>query len=163
MIGTTFIQPIDMIKVQIQCKSETKSGNLSPLSIAKEIYTKEGIKSFYKGIDSALLRQAIYTSLRLGLYFNFFDYIKKIKKANLTLTEKSFCSLVAGAISSFVATPCDVALIRMQSDTILPVEQRRNYKNVFDAFSRMIKEEGLSKCWKGASPTVLRAMASTLG
>lgn len=41
---------MDMIKVRIQLKSEAKSGNLSPFSIAREIYAQEGgIKAFYKG------------------------------------------------------------------------------------------------------------------
>ena len=57
MTATACIQPIDMVKVRIQLKSEAKSGNLSPFTIAKEIYANEGgIKGFYKGIDSALLR-----------------------------------------------------------------------------------------------------------
>ncbi len=78
-----------MIKVRIQLKSEAKAGNLSPFNIAKEIYRNEGgVKAFYKGyfsffsftypysLDSALLRQAVYATLRLGIYFNLTDHIK---------------------------------------------------------------------------------------
>lgn len=44
------IQPMDMIKVRIQLKSEAKSANLSPFNVAREIYSKEGgITAFYKG------------------------------------------------------------------------------------------------------------------
>lgn len=60
-------------------------------------------------------------------------------------------------------TPADLVLIRMQSDSTLPIEQRRNYKNVFDAFGRIVKDEGVLSCWKGASPTVVRAMSLNLG
>lgn len=57
MTATSCIQPIDMVKVRIQLKSEAKGGSLSPIGIAKDIYHNEGgIKGFYKGIDSALLR-----------------------------------------------------------------------------------------------------------
>lgn len=57
MIATSCIQPIDMIKVRLQLRGEAKSGNLSPFSVARDIYAHEGgIKGFYKGIDSALLR-----------------------------------------------------------------------------------------------------------
>jgi solute carrier family 25 oxoglutarate transporter 11 len=51
----------------------------------------------------------------------------------------------------------------MQSDSTLPVEQRRNYKNVVDAFSRIVTEEGFLSLWKGCTPTVVRAMALNLG
>lgn len=78
MTATSIIQPIDMVKVRIQLKSEAKAENLSPFSIAKEIHANEGgMKGFYKGIDSALLRQAVYATLRLGIYFNLNDYIKE--------------------------------------------------------------------------------------
>jgi solute carrier family 25 oxoglutarate transporter 11 len=30
---------------------------------------------------------------------------------------------------------------------------------VFDAFGRIIKEEGITSCWKGAGPTIIRAIA----
>lgn len=37
-------------------------------------------------------------------------------------------------------------------------DQRRNYKNVFDALFRIVKEEGLFTLWRGAVPTMGRAM-----
>jgi solute carrier family 25 oxoglutarate transporter 11 len=39
-----------------------------------------------------------------------------------------------------VGNPADLALIRIQADSRLPVEQRRNYTTVFNAFSRIVKE-----------------------
>ena len=36
--------------------------------------------------------------------------------------------------------------------------ERRNYKNVFDALFRMTKEEGIFTLWRGAIPTMGRAM-----
>lgn len=57
--ATSFIQPIDMIKVRIQIKSEEFSklkaegkviaGNLSPFTAIKEILAYGGPKAFYKG------------------------------------------------------------------------------------------------------------------
>ena len=46
----------------------------------------------------------------------------------------------------------------MTSDGNLPADQRRNYKNVFDALFRIFKEEGLLTLWRGAIPTMGRAM-----
>jgi len=56
MIATCFIQPIDMVKVRIQLKSEAKGGSLSPFVVSKEIFNEGGVRSFYRGIDSALMR-----------------------------------------------------------------------------------------------------------
>ena len=46
----------------------------------------------------------------------------------------------------------------MTSDGNLPADQRRNYKNVFDALARIVREEGLFTLWRGAIPTMGRAM-----
>jgi solute carrier family 25 oxoglutarate transporter 11 len=50
----------------------------------------------------------------------------------------------------------------MQADSRLPLAERRNYKNVIDAFSRIIKDEGFMSLWRGATPTVIRAVVLNL-
>jgi solute carrier family 25 oxoglutarate transporter 11 len=119
----------------------------------------------YHRIDSALMRQAIYTTTRLGIYFSLSDYLKYTVNggANMTTFQKIYSSLLAGGIGATFGTPADLVLIRMQSDSTLPEAQRRNYKNFFDAFARIVKEEGITSCWKGATPTVVRAMSLNLG
>lgn len=57
MIATSVIQPIDMVKVRIQIKSEdlakTKVAgtrtSISTLDVIKDIYKAGGVKNFYKG------------------------------------------------------------------------------------------------------------------
>lgn len=66
--------------------------------------------------------------------------------------------MAAGAAGAFVGTPSEVALIRMTADGRLPEAERRNYKNVFDALIRMTREESLLTLWRGAIPTMGRAM-----
>lgn len=86
-------------------------------------------------IDAALLRQVVYGTLRLGIYFNLTEYIKveRNKGENLTVLQRAGASLVAGSLGSFVGNPCDLALVRMQADSTMPEAERRNYKNVIDA------------------------------
>ena len=152
-----------MVKVRIQLRGEAKA-TTSPIDVAKEIYRDGGIKSFYKGLDSALLRQAVYASLRIGIYFSINDYLKK----NVTNGEtpgagyKAITSLAAGAIGSAIANPCDLALVRMQSDATLPEAQRRGYRNVFHAFQSILADEGFLGMYRGCSPTVARAMSLNL-
>lgn len=81
----------------------------------------------------------------------------------MTFAEKVLCSSTAGGIGSIFGTPADLVLIRMQSDASLPAEQRRNYRNVGHAFSSIIREEGFFSLWKGARPTVVRAIALNIG
>ena len=52
----------------------------------------------------------------------------------------------------------EVATVRMSNDSTLPADQRRNYKNVLDTATRVVKEEGAATFWRGSTPFVQRAM-----
>lgn len=84
--------------------------------------------------------------------------MKTQKGRDLKLVEKSVCGLIAGFIGAVIGNPADLALIRLQYDTTLPENQRRGYKNVGDAFTRIVKDEGVIALWRGCTPTVVRAM-----
>jgi solute carrier family 25 oxoglutarate transporter 11 len=158
--ATCVIQPVDYVKVQIQIRSEMgpKGGSLGPIAILKETIAKQGARTLYAGLDSALLRQVLYTSTRLGVFYQLTDrYNKKNNKKPPFLTNVFF-SILCGAVGATVGNPADLCLIRMQADSNLPPEQRRNYKNVVDALSRTVKEEGFFSLWRGSGPTVIRAM-----
>ncbi|KAK2979154.1 hypothetical protein RJ640_029312, partial [Escallonia rubra] len=142
MLATCAIQPIDMIKVRMQL----------------------GQGSAAQGLSAGLLRQATYTTARLG---SFKILTRKASAANdgkpIPLYQKALCGLTAGAIGASVGTPADLALIRMQADATLPPAQRRGYKNAFHALYRIAADEGILALWKGAGPTVVRAMALNMG
>ncbi|KAF2286236.1 hypothetical protein GH714_012166 [Hevea brasiliensis] len=62
MLATCVIQPIDMIKVRIQL------GQGSAAQVTKTMLKEEGFGAFYKGLSAGLLRQATYTTARLGSF-----------------------------------------------------------------------------------------------
>jgi solute carrier family 25 (mitochondrial oxoglutarate transporter), member 11 len=75
-LATTIIQPVDLVKVTIQLKSEenaqknikTKFGFMDAV---KDIRSEGGgWLSFYRGLDSAIARQVFYTTTRLGIFKN---------------------------------------------------------------------------------------------
>lgn len=88
---------------------------------------------------------------------------EKIKASNhgkdLSFFQKVFASLAAGSLGSVVATPCDLVLVRMQADKRpdIPEAERRNYTGVFNAFSRIVSEEGARGLYTGAMATMMRA------
>lgn len=66
--------------------------------------------------------------------------------------------MFAGMCGAFVGTPAEIALVRMTADGRLPDVEKRNYKNVFDALTRITKQEGILMLWRGAIPTMGRSM-----
>jgi solute carrier family 25 oxoglutarate transporter 11 len=181
MFATLVIQPMDMVKVRIQlvdnkiipqanapgAPGATNTGgnkpkvSTSPLSIARTIVRDEGFGGLYKGLSAALLRQATYTTARLGIFRSISNKLES--RGKTTFWEKAFAGLAAGGLGSIVGTPADLALIRMQADGTLPKEQRRNYTGVGNALSRIVREEGFMGMFKGCAPVVVRAMALNVG
>ena len=84
------------------------------------------------------MRQLIYGSTRVGVYLNLFEFIKSRKGGqNLNIFEKAGASLTAGGIGAFVGSPCELILLRMQADELLPKEKRRGYTGFFDAAGKI--------------------------
>ncbi|KDD75829.1 hypothetical protein H632_c481p2 [Helicosporidium sp. ATCC 50920] len=159
MMATCVIQPIDMVKVRLQLGDKG-----SPFAIGARLAREQGVGALYKGLNAGLVRQATYTTARLGLYNYIFEAATKMNDGKaLPLWQKAVCGLTAGGLGALVGSPADLTLIRMQADTTLPMEQRRNYRGVTDAFLRISREEGVRGLFTGAGPTVVRAMALNMG
>ncbi|RZC51535.1 hypothetical protein C5167_019961 [Papaver somniferum] len=111
----------------------------SGIHVARSLLREEGLGAFYKG------------------------YFARLHARLHDLALLTLCGLTAGAIGASVGSPADLALIRVQADYTLPQAQRRNYKNAFHALTRIVADEGVLALWKGAGPTVVRAMALNMG
>ena len=163
MIGTCIIQPVDTVKVRIQIMGESGvKESPNPFAVAAQVIKKEGLAAIYKGLDSALFRQATYATARIGIYRSMYNW-RMENEGKVPFHEKAAMSLVSGFLGALVGNPSDLALVRFQADSTLPKEERRNYKHVFDAFRRIVAEEGFLKLWRGSAPTIARAMCMNLG
>jgi solute carrier family 25 oxoglutarate transporter 11 len=117
-----------------------------------------------QGLSAGLLRQATYTTARLGIHAKLVDYLKEMNKgAPLPLAQKAGAGLAAGGLGAIFGSPADLSLIRMQADKTLPVAERRNYTGVVHALSDTVKKEGIGGLFTGAGTTSIRAMALNMG
>ncbi|XP_030528371.1 mitochondrial uncoupling protein 5 [Rhodamnia argentea] len=182
--------PLDLIKVRMQLQGEGHAPpNLSvrpalafqvpaaagqaagavpvppprvgPVAVGVQILRREGVAALFSGVSATVLRQTLYSTTRMGLY----DILKQKwtdpATGKIPLTQKIVAGLIAGGIGAAVGNPADVAMVRMQADGRLPLEQRRNYRSVVDAIQQMARQEGVASLWRGSSMTVNRAMLVT--
>lgn len=168
MTATTVIQPVDMIKVRLQLAGEgIKEGpRPTPLSITRDILKQGKVGDLYTGLSAGLLRQAVYTTARLGFFDTFMQKLTRRAEASgkkVGFAERAGAGLTAGGLAAMVGNPADLALIRMQSDGLKPAAERANYRSVVDALARISKNEGITALWAGCNPTVVRAMALNFG
>jgi len=158
MGATLFVQPLDLVKTRMQVMKSAGGQKASSFSVLMGVAKNEGIATLYNGLSAGLLRQATYTTTRLGVYTWLFENFSSPDGKPPGFLMKAALGMTAGASGAFVGTPAEVSLIRMTSDGSLPKEQRRNYKSVFDAIIRIYREEGVKTLWRGATPTMGRAM-----
>lgn len=162
--------PLDLIKVRMQLQGEMAPAQrqalqspprVGPINTAVRIIRQEGFSGLYSGVSATLLRQAVYSTTRMGLY----DLLKKRwsdpTTGTIPLSRKITAGLFAGGVGAAVGNPADVAMVRMQADGRLPPAQRRNYRSVADAIRRMCVAEGVGSLWRGSALTVNRAMLVT--
>jgi solute carrier family 25 oxoglutarate transporter 11 len=168
MTATTVIQPVDMIKVRLQLAGEgVKTGpKPTPVTVFKDILAQGKVMDLYTGLSAGLLRQAVYTTARIGFFDTFMKSLSasaEQKGTKIGFKERAGAGLAAGGLAAMIGNPADLALIRMQSDGLKPAAQRANYSSVVDALTRIAKNEGVSRLWAGAYPTIVRAMALNFG
>ncbi|KAE8149849.1 mitochondrial carrier domain-containing protein [Aspergillus avenaceus] len=168
MTATVVIQPIDMVKVRLQLAGEGVRAGPRPTAfgVARDIIAAGKVLDLYTGLSAGMLRQAVYTTARLGFFETFIKSLnKRAESANrkVTFGERAGAGLTAGGIAAMIGNPADLALVRMQSDGLKPPEARAHYRSVIDALFRISKAEGVTALWAGALPTVVRAMALNFG
>lgn len=161
MGATCFVQPLDLVKNRMQLSGAGGKPKeyRSTFHACRVIIRQEGFFAMYNGLSAGLLRQLTYTGTRLGVYTYLFDTFKSPDGTPPGFFTKLLFGMAAGVAGAFVGTPAEVSLIRMTADGRLPLEERRNYKSVNDALIRIYKEEGLFTLWRGAIPTMGRAIA----
>ncbi|KAL7076146.1 hypothetical protein ACQ4LE_004833 [Meloidogyne hapla] len=158
MGATLFVQPLDLVKNRMQLSGmQGKREYSSSIHVVRSIVKNEGFVALYNGLSAGLARQATYTTTRLGLYSWLFEFCSREgKRPSFAL--KAVLGMTSGGVASIFGNPMELALVRMTADGRLPTNERRNYKNVFDALIRVTREEGTLTLWRGCTPTVVRAM-----
>lgn len=157
MFACLFTHPLDLAKVRLQ--TAAKPGD-NLIRVVYRIVTQEGPLKVYSGLTASLLRQGTYSTARFGVYEGLKEYFSKdgVQPSTLVLLP---CSMAAGAIGGLVGNPLDVVNIRMQNDSSLPAQQRRNYRNAFDGLFRIVREEGVGLLFRGLNPNLVRGVLMT--
>ena len=150
VLTVTFIHPIDVVKTRIQVESN-KGNKTSIGGVIKGALDEEGAGTFYKGIQPAWLREASYSSLRLGLY----EPIKIIVGANSPgagFLRKFIAGALAGAVGCTAGNPFDILKTKMMAD------KDSGGKGIGAYASEIMKFQGFMGFYRGYTTNVARAM-----
>jgi hypothetical protein len=154
VITVSFIHPIDVVKTRLQIAGEagreTKQYN-GVSGVIKTVLADEGASAFYKGIGAAWMREASYTSLRLGLYEPCKTMVGADKKGAGILS-KFLAGALAGAIGSLAGNPFDVLKTRMMA------YEGAEAKGLGFFAKDVMENQGFGGFYKGIEANIMRAM-----
>ncbi|KAG7767291.1 hypothetical protein KL946_001390 [Ogataea haglerorum] len=160
-----FTNPLEITKIRLQVQGETvrqmaKDGLPYVEKSAVDIVKELGLRGLYKGASACLLRDVPFSAIYFPAYANIkkfvfgFDPNNPAKKSKLESWELLLSGALAGMPAAYFTTPCDVIKTRLQVES-RPGEKA--YKNIADAFTRILKEEGFSALFKGGIARICRS------
>ncbi|XP_025406249.1 mitochondrial 2-oxoglutarate/malate carrier protein-like [Sipha flava] len=158
--ATVVVHPLDVLKNRMQMAGRDVTATEKQKSmggIVRSMLKEKGVTAFYPGLSAGILRQATYSTTRLGMYNSLFTIMSGEDNKPPSLVVKLGLAMVSGITGAAVGTPAEVALIRMTSDAQLPLSERRGYTSVINALARIAKEEGIATWWRGCIATMGRA------
>ncbi|KAK9900878.1 mitochondrial carrier [Cystobasidium minutum MCA 4210] len=173
IVGAILGNPLFLVKARIQAYSPSHpvgaqhayKGGFDALT---SIFRAEGVKGLWRGVDAAMLRTAMGSSVQLPAYNLAKSYIAHwhLLPANSIWTYLA-ASTFSGACVCVVMQPADTALTRMynQSPNALGPDGKVRgllYKNPIDCLYKTFKTEGVMGWYKGSTAHLLRIAPHTV-
>lgn len=149
--------PLDLLKVRMQSATDTRPTLVHSLTT---IVRQESVLGLFNGLSASIMRQLTYSTVRFALYERIKMYYTRSGQ-DFSPMNTICAGVVAGAVSGVAGNPADVVNVRMQSDTLLPVEKRRAYKHAVDGIIKIVRLEGFGALFRGLDANVNRAMLMT--
>lgn len=146
------VTPMETIKVKFI--NDQRSPNPKFRGFAHgvgQIVKQEGLSGVYKGLTATIMKQGSNQAIRFYVMESLKDLYKgdDLQKPVPKLVVGAF-GAIAGAASVFGNTPIDVVKTRMQG------LEASKYKNTFDCFITIWKNEGPLAFYKGTIPRLSR-------
>lgn len=164
-VVTTY--PLDLIKTRLTLQKEGVAADGTKyektysgiVDCAVKVSRQEGVASLYKGIGCTIQGVIPFEATQFWFYGFIRDAREAQKKANgERLTNFDFLALgcVAGAVSQTTAYPFDLIRKRLMAQSKAKGMLETKYTGTWDAFGKIIKEEGFLGLYKGTVPNLLK-------
>ncbi|KAF8683369.1 Oxaloacetate carrier [Rhizoctonia solani] len=166
LVGACLGNPLFLIKARMQAYSPALPVGAqhyyrNSFAALAEIFKAEGLRGYIRGMDAAILRTCMGSSVQLPSYNWAKTTLVKngIASADSTWTFLA-SSTVSGICVCLVMQPADTALTRMYNQPTVPGPNGRMvgalYKNPIDCLWKTLKIEGPLAWYKGSTAHFLR-------
>lgn len=119
---------------------------------AGKIVSSEGVTALWNGVNAAWLREASYTSLRLGLYEPCKVAFGCTTPESTTFIKKFAAGSAAGALGSLAGNPFDVLKTKMMT------AEGSGTPSISKTAVDLFKNQGIAGFYRGIDSNIMRAM-----
>lgn len=137
-------------KTRIQISPEY--GELGMSGTVRKVVNGEGATALWKGVNAAWLREASYTSLRIGLYEPCKIAFGCTTPENTTFLKKFAAGSAAGALGSLAGNPFDVLKTKMMAS------EGQAVPSMAATAKDLLKNQGITGMYRGLEANIARAM-----
>lgn len=145
-------QPFDIVKVRLANSSEPTSA----VKVLKNIVTKEGFFTLWKGSLPPFIGFGLCSSILFGSYANLKKQIQGDSKTTLAYWKYYVCGSIAGVANTIASVPTEGLRIRRQLQGRVDPRGDPLYKSDLDCMVTVFKNHGLKGWYKGGAVTMVR-------
>lgn len=123
------------------------------MEAATATYGRGGFSAFYVGYTTTVMREIPFSFIQFPIWEGLKKAWSNFQGSETTATQGATCGSIAGAISSGLTTPLDVAKTRIMLEEVEP-GQAKKYTGTVGTISTIFKNEGFFALFKGVVPRV---------
>jgi len=138
-IARTFTSPLEVIKTLKQTTSSSKSFS----QCFKNIYETEGIRGYFRGNGTYLIRTLPYSAIQFLTFEQTNNYL-----ANNNIN-KNIRYLISGASAGFTSLTFTYPLEVIRTRLTIQSRQNPEYTGITNAYTKIVQTEGIRGLFKG--------------
>jgi len=147
----TITSPLDVVKILAQVG--TKDTSQGFVRSFRNIYTKEGIRGFWKGNGIACVRLFPYNAVQFAVFTKLKVILSDPYTGKITMWNSLLAGSVAGIAATVATYPTDMVKTRLTVAHADPLQSK--YKGMVHAFTCIYKEEGARAFFKGMNASII--------
>eukprot|EP00756_Hemistasia_phaeocysticola_P024367 Hpha_TRINITY_DN15946_c3_g7::TRINITY_DN15946_c3_g7_i1::g.73170::m.73170 len=169
-LAVLFSHPLELTKTRLQLDQEramrgTPRMYSSFADCLAQNYRSDGVRGLQRGLSLGVFREFCFNSVRIGLLAPVLGGVHSAwaavglttPEATPSGTERIAGGLVCGAMGGCCVNPIEVLKVRMQSQGGQTGHQHQ-YRGIFDAWRRLVAEEGWAGCLRGIGTSTVRGI-----
>ncbi|CAH0485880.1 unnamed protein product [Peronospora farinosa] len=148
--------PLDLIRTRVSGQIGDKLMYTGIVHTFMRTLKEEGARALFRGIGPTLFGALPYEGIKFGSYDVLTGLLRDDNDPKVNFVAKILCGGGAGVLATVFTYPNDTVRRRLQMQGAGGMT--RQYRNAWDCYVKLAKNEGWTVFYRGLTPTLVRAV-----